>query len=123
MKFWKTAATFAIGFVVGIGCLDTASRADDYPSRTIALVVPFPPGGPSDVVARIVAEGMSRVLGQTMIIENVGGTGGTIGTARVAAATPDATRCWPPAWARTSPRRCSRPVSAAIRPRISSRSG
>jgi tripartite-type tricarboxylate transporter receptor subunit TctC len=53
------------------------------------LVVPFPPGGPSDVVARIIADGMSRALGQTMIIENVGGAGGTIGTARVAGATPD----------------------------------
>src|SRR5450756_239970 len=53
------------------------------------MIVPFPPGGPSDVVARIIAEGMSRVLNQTIIIENVGGAGGTIGTARVAAATPD----------------------------------
>ena len=89
MKFWKTAATLAVSLIAGMSCLVTATRADDYPSRTIALVVPFPPGGPSDVVARIVAEGMSRVLGQTMIIENVGGAGGTIGTARVAAATPD----------------------------------
>src|SRR5450759_950799 len=89
MKFWKPAALFAVALVAGIACLATATRADDYPSRTIALIVPFPPGGPSDVVARIVAEGMSRVLGQTMIIENVGGAGGTIGTARVAAATPD----------------------------------
>ena len=89
MKIWKTAAMSAVALVIGIGCPDTATRADDYPSRTIALVVPFPPGGPSDVVARIVAEGMSRVLGQTMIIENVGGAGGTIGTARGAAATPD----------------------------------
>src|SRR5476651_771270 len=89
MKFWKPAALFAVALVAGIGCLATATRADDYPSRTIALVVPFPPGGPSDVVARIIAEGMSRVLGQTVIIENVGGAGGTIGTARVAAAVPD----------------------------------
>ena len=89
MKFWKPAAMFAVALVAGMSCLVTATRADDYPSRTIALVVPFPPGGPSDVVARIIADGMSRVLGQTMIIENVGGAGGTIGTARVAAATPD----------------------------------
>ena len=46
------------------------------------MVVPFPPGGPSDVVARIVAEGMGRVLKQTVIIENVGGAGGTIGRSR-----------------------------------------
>ena len=56
----------------------------DYPSRPITVVVPFPAGGPSDVVARIVAEHMGKVLGQTMVIENVGGAGGTIGSARVA---------------------------------------
>jgi len=63
--------------------------AQDYPTRTIKMVVPFPPGGPSDVVARIIADGMGRALGQTVIIENVGGAGGTIGTARVAEAAPD----------------------------------
>jgi tripartite-type tricarboxylate transporter receptor subunit TctC len=51
--------------------------------------VPFPAGGPSDVVARIVADQMGRLLGQTLVIENVGGAGGTIGSGRVAAATPD----------------------------------
>ena len=89
MNIWKMAAMLAVGFVAGMGCLTTATRADNYPSRTITLVVPFPPGGPSDVVARIIAEGMGRVLNQTVIIENVGGAGGTIGGARVAAATPD----------------------------------
>jgi len=63
--------------------------AQDYPTRTITMIVPFPPGGPSDVVARIMADGMGRALGGTIIIENVGGAGGTIGTARAAAATPD----------------------------------
>jgi len=63
--------------------------AEDYPTRTIRMVVPFPPGGPSDVVARIIAEGMGRVLGQAVIIENVGGAGGTLGTARVAEASAD----------------------------------
>ena len=66
-----------------------ASHAQDYPARPITVVIPFPAGGPSDVVARIVAEHMSRTLGQTMVIENVGGAGGTIGSARVAAAAPD----------------------------------
>jgi len=63
--------------------------AQDYPTRTITMIVPFPPGGPSDVVARIMADGMSKQLGQTIIIENVAGAGGTIGTARAAAADPD----------------------------------
>ena len=66
-----------------------SAQAQSYPSRPITVVVPFPAGGPSDVVARIVAEHMGKVLGQTMVIENVGGAGGTIGSARVAAAAPD----------------------------------
>jgi tripartite-type tricarboxylate transporter receptor subunit TctC len=65
------------------------SHAQDYPSRSITVVVPFPAGGPSDVVARIMVENMSRTLGQPMVIENVGGAGGTIGSGRVAAAAPD----------------------------------
>jgi tripartite-type tricarboxylate transporter receptor subunit TctC len=64
-------------------------HAQGYPSRPITVVVPFPAGGPSDVVARIVTENMSKTLGQQMIIENVGGAGGTIGSGRVAAAAPD----------------------------------
>jgi len=89
MNFWKTAAVSAMALVVGMACPATETRTDNYPSRTITLIVPFPPGGPSDVVARIIADGMGRVLDQTVIIENVGGAGGTIGGARVAAATPD----------------------------------
>ncbi|MCC6889573.1 MAG: tripartite tricarboxylate transporter substrate binding protein BugD [Hyphomicrobiales bacterium] len=65
------------------------ASAQGYPKKSITVVVPFPAGGPSDVVARIVTERMSKSLGQQMVIENVGGAGGTIGSARVAAATPD----------------------------------
>ena len=53
------------------------------------MVVPFPAGGPSDVVARIVTDHMGRTLGHQLVIENVGGAGGTLGSARVAAAAPD----------------------------------
>jgi len=77
------------GAAIGLPSILPVRAQQKYPDRPIKLIVPFPPGGPSDVVARIIADGMSRVLGQTMIIENVGGAGGTIGTARVAAATPD----------------------------------
>jgi tripartite-type tricarboxylate transporter receptor subunit TctC len=63
--------------------------AQSYPSRPITVIVPFPAGGPSDVVARIVTEGMGKSLGQTLVIENVGGAGGTLGSGRVAAAQPD----------------------------------
>src|SRR5919197_179057 len=66
-----------------------AAQAQTYPSRPITVVVPFPAGGPSDVVARIVTEHMSKILGQQMVIENVGGAGGTLGSARVATAAPD----------------------------------
>jgi tripartite-type tricarboxylate transporter receptor subunit TctC len=65
------------------------ARAQTYPVRAITVVVPFPAGGPSDVVARIVTEAMARTLGQSLVIENVGGAGGTLGSARVAAAAPD----------------------------------
>ena len=60
-----------------------------YPTRAIALVVPFSAGGPTDTIARIMAERMSRSLGQTVIVENVTGAGGSIGVAKVARATPD----------------------------------
>ena len=66
-----------------------SANAQGYPSRSIDVVVPFPAGGPSDVVARIVTDHMSRTLGQSLIIENVGGAGGTLGSARVAASAPD----------------------------------
>ncbi len=65
------------------------AQPEVYPSRSITVVVPFPAGGPSDVVARIVTDEMARILGQSMVIENVGGAGGTIGSARVAQAHPD----------------------------------
>jgi tripartite-type tricarboxylate transporter receptor subunit TctC len=74
-----------LGFVV----LPLSAHAQTYPSKSITAVVPFPAGGPSDVVARIVTEHMSRTLRQQIVIENVGGAGGALGTARVAAAQPD----------------------------------
>ncbi len=64
-------------------------RAQDYPSRPITVIVPFPAGGASDVVARIVTNQMSKTLGQSIIIENVSGAGGTLGSARAAASAPD----------------------------------
>src|SRR3954463_1376433 len=72
-----------------LGGMPLVAHAQSYPARSITVVVPFPAGGPSDVVARIVTEHMSRTLGQQMVIENVGGAGGTLGSARVAAAQPD----------------------------------
>jgi tripartite-type tricarboxylate transporter receptor subunit TctC len=71
-----------------LGDLATA-YAQSYPNHNITMIVPFPAGGPSDIVARIAAEGMSRHLGQNIVIENVGGAGGTIGAMRAAEAKPD----------------------------------
>ena len=66
-----------------------AATAQDYPNRTISIVVPFAAGGPTDTVARLVSQSMSKNLGQTVIVENVAGAGGTIGPKRVSAAKPD----------------------------------
>ena len=64
-------------------------RAQGYPDRPITLVVPFPAGGPTDVIARIFAERLRQALGQAAIVENVAGAGATIGVARVIRAAPD----------------------------------
>src|SRR6202051_2008011 len=65
------------------------AAADTFPSRPITVVVPFPAGGPTDTLGRILADGMTRALGQSVIIENLTGAAGTIGAAHVAHATPD----------------------------------
>jgi tripartite-type tricarboxylate transporter receptor subunit TctC len=74
--------------VLGLS-MPIVAYAQNYPNKPITVVVPFPAGGPSDVVARIVTEHMGRTLGQQMVIENVAGAGGTLGSARVATARPD----------------------------------
>src|SRR5258708_11172811 len=66
-----------------------AAQAQPFPSRAVTIVSPFPPGGSTDAVARIMAQRMKDALGQTVIVENVGGAGGSIGVGRVARATPD----------------------------------
>ena len=72
----------------------TAAAQSDYPTRPITVIVPFTAGGPTDTVARLVAEPMTRALGQQVIVENVGGAGGTLGAApRRDRPTPTATRC------------------------------
>ena len=75
--------------VVALPALIRSAGAQTYPSRQITLVVPFPPGGSTDVAARIIAEKMKPLLGQPLIIENVGGAGGSIAVGRVARAAPD----------------------------------
>jgi tripartite-type tricarboxylate transporter receptor subunit TctC len=78
-------AALAFAFLAFAGCV----FAQGYPSRPITIIVPFSAGGGGDVVARIVAEGLRANLGQSVIVENVTGAGGGIGTGRVARAQPD----------------------------------
>src|SRR5215472_18304450 len=65
------------------------SAQSSYPSKPITVIVPFAAGGPTDVVARILGEHMSRTLGQQLVIENIGGAGGSTGMTRVAQSAPD----------------------------------
>jgi tripartite-type tricarboxylate transporter receptor subunit TctC len=79
---FAAAAAAALSFA-------TLAGAQTYPDRSITIVVPFSAGGPTDTVTRLVAEAMSKDLGQTIIVENVGGAGGTLGAKQVADADPD----------------------------------
>jgi tripartite-type tricarboxylate transporter receptor subunit TctC len=74
--------------LLALACL-SAPAAAQYPAKPITVIVPFAAGGPTDVVTRLVGEHMSRTLGQTVVVENVGGAGGTLGMTRVALAQPD----------------------------------
>ena len=78
----------AVAVSTGLG-LSLGSAAAAYPERPITMIVPFAAGGPTDVIARIVAENMSKTLGQQIIVENVAGAGGTTGSTRAAQAAPD----------------------------------
>ena len=81
----RTLTSLVAALALGVG----AASAQDYPSNTITIVVPFSAGGPTDTVTRLIAESMSRTLGEQIIVENVGGAGGTLGARRVAQAEPD----------------------------------
>jgi len=86
-KFSIAAVAFALaGLLFPIA---GTALAQSYPSRPITLIVPAAAGGPTDTVSRLVADSMSRTLGQQVVVENIGGAGGTIGMARVSKAAPD----------------------------------
>jgi tripartite-type tricarboxylate transporter receptor subunit TctC len=82
-KFAAAVAIFAIAATI------QAASAQDYPTRPVTMVVPFPPGGGTDVLGRIVGKRLSEVLRQQVVIENVGGAGGMIGSNRVVHAPPE----------------------------------
>src|SRR5262245_47495589 len=85
MRLMTSLAVLAGLFTVSL----SATEAQDYPTNPITVIVPFAAGGPTDTVTRLVAESMSKTLGQQVIVENVGGAGGTLGAARAAGAEPD----------------------------------
>lgn len=82
--------TGLMGMIIALSLLVTGSvGAQQYPTKVITMVVPFAAGGPTDTVARLIGAPMSKSLGQQVIVENVGGAGGTIAAGRVASASPD----------------------------------
>lgn len=87
MKNWICAGL--LGLTVSLCGAPAALAAETYPDQMIRLIVPFPPGGPTDALARRLADGLSKPLGQTVIVENKAGAGGNIGADFVAKANPD----------------------------------
>src|ERR1700691_1656626 len=81
-------ATLAVALIAVLSGA-VAAQADNYPSHPITLLVGFPPGGPTDTLARILADSMGRTLGQTVVVETASGASGTIATGRNAHAAPD----------------------------------
>jgi tripartite-type tricarboxylate transporter receptor subunit TctC len=79
----------AAAFVAALLAFGTGAKAEEWPARSITMINPFAAGGPNDVLARLFAQRMGEILGQTIIIENVGGAGGMNGADRVAKAAPD----------------------------------
>ncbi len=75
-----------LGVLLGIA---STAVAQSYPTHAVSMIVPYAAGGPTDTIARIVSERMSRSLGQTVVVENTTGAGGSIGVGKVAPAAPD----------------------------------
>jgi tripartite-type tricarboxylate transporter receptor subunit TctC len=86
----STAVAVVVAILVAaVACVPRVAAAADYPTHPITLIVPYPPGGGNDVIARLVASKMSASLGQPIVIENRGGAGSTIGTRDVGRSAPD----------------------------------
>jgi tripartite-type tricarboxylate transporter receptor subunit TctC len=85
----KYSRALAAAFLAACLLITGAASAQNYPNRPITMLVPFPPGGATDAIARIIQDVMQKSLGQTIVIENVGGAGGMIAAAKAARATPD----------------------------------
>jgi tripartite-type tricarboxylate transporter receptor subunit TctC len=89
MKFPRRNFLCLAAGIAALPAMPRMAAAQGYPPHPMTLIVPYPAGGGADAVARVIAEGMRAFLGQPIIIENVGGAGGSTGTGRVARAAPD----------------------------------
>jgi tripartite-type tricarboxylate transporter receptor subunit TctC len=89
MPLNRRACLGSLAAALALGLAQPSLAQDKFPSKPLSLIVPAAAGGPTDTVARLIAESMGRSLGQTVVVENIGGAGGTVGMARVAAAAPD----------------------------------
>jgi len=85
----KRRILLAAAAAMGVAAMPLGAMAQAYPTKPITVIVPFAAGGPTDALARVLTARMGEALGQTMIVENVGGAGGTIGVNKAAKATPD----------------------------------
>jgi tripartite-type tricarboxylate transporter receptor subunit TctC len=85
----KFARVIVFMLIAGWALMPTRAAAQAYPNKPITMVVPFPPGGATDAIARIIQDSMSQSLGQPIVIENIGGAGGMIAAGRAARAAPD----------------------------------
>lgn len=88
-SFWKGLLVPLAALVLAGGPAAAQGEADNYPDRPVTFVVPFPPGGPTDVIGRILAQGLSEAWGQPVVVENRPGGGSIVGTNSVAKAKPD----------------------------------
>lgn len=85
----RAGVAFFSGFVALAATAIEPAAAQTYPTKSITMIVPFAAGGPTDTVARLIGQSMGKTLGQTIVVENVGGAGGTLGAARAAKSAPD----------------------------------
>src|SRR6185369_6043795 len=85
----KLASILLFAAALATGWPAAPAKAQDYPNKPITMICPFPPGGATDAISRIIQDAMSQSLGQQLVIENVGGAGGMIAAAKAARAAPD----------------------------------
>src|SRR5271154_7569270 len=87
MRVWNILFCAVAMFLSSGG--DDHAQAQSYPNRNITLVIPFAPGGSTSIVGRVIADKMSQLLGESIVVDNRGGAGGTVGTRYVAKSDPD----------------------------------